>query len=586
MHTHAYKLVVFRDLHNNLDIMATQMYILWKIKNYTGLDLDYDVNFNSPVFNVDEKQFRLQFLRPYIAGSDETDLIIKVRLICPENLARPVTYHIHLIDSSNNEVINTFKSEEDIFNLTQCSETLLREFNLFVELHAPKAEAKGPIWQEAQSFFEQGSEHYLSYVMYPTVPNGCLVIKKLVIDKHRTVWCMKFLCSLRHNRKMSLSLSHPPKNWAIVFQCEDYNHLTKRNESRSLIFDEHQSEHEINAGYKNKTYTLHAAYCIRSAAFGSVNPNLIDKFKTWLLPIILAERGTEEHLTLMKTKAEPAPVVQPCSSSIIPTAAVPFQQSKQSSWNSINYEPQKLKYIPPPKWSEDDLNGCATTAIHKIQNMSTYPELSKFKNRNDNVENKPQQKLPIQGPICNNFSMPPPLIQQQSNPNFLKEMYAKKQYCDLNLCVDGKIIVAHKLVLASYCTYFRDLLSNSANSSTIELTKYDYVTMEALVSFIYNGSLPLLPVSVLEPLLNAADEFEMNSLKRCCETELGATLNLHTVCAMLVLAYHKNANILMTIAVGYVRMHLAELKTEKGLLTIFHAYPKLAYDLFLQLTSN
>lgn len=576
------------DFHYILD-MATQMYILWKIKNYTGLDIDYDIKFNSPVFNVDindsQTQWRIQFIRPYVANSNDTDLTIKVRVICPD-VTTPVTYHIHLIDASNNDINYTFKSEEDIFNLTQCSESLVQEFSLFVELHAPGAEAKTPIWQEAHSFFEQSSEHYLSYVMYPTIPNGSHVIKKLVVDKHRLVWCMKFLCSFKHNRKMSLSLSHPPKNWAIVFQCDDYNHKTQRNESRSLIFDEHQSEHEINAGYKNKSYALHAAYYIRSAAFGTVNPNLIEKFQSWLLPVIIADRKIESDSTLIKTKAVPAPITQPCASSIIPTASVPFQQSKQGFWNYSNYEPQKLKFIAPPKWSEDDLNGCATTAVQKIQNMSIYPELSKDQNITDNKENEPNQKLPIQGPICNIYSMPPPPIYQHSNPAFVQEMFANKEFCDVKLYVDGKVIDAHKLILASCCTYFRDLLKNSADNSTIELTKYDYVTMEALVSFIYNNSLPLLPVTVLEQLLNAAEEFQMGSLKRCCEGELGASLNLQSAPALLVLAHRMNANILMTMAVGFIRIHLAELKKEKRLQSIFYAYPKLAYDLFLQLTSN
>ena len=42
----------------------------------------------------------------------------------------------------------------------------------------------------------------------------------------------------------------------------------------------------------------------------------------------------------------------------------------------------------------------------------------------------------------------------------LYDLYTRCELCDVNLCVDGKAISAHKIVLASNSSYFEGMVPN------------------------------------------------------------------------------------------------------------------------------
>ncbi len=104
-----------------------------------------------------------------------------------------------------------------------------------------------------------------------------------------------------------------------------------------------------------------------------------------------------------------------------------------------------------------------------------------------------------------------------------QELRRDNLLCDTRLkSDDGTIVSAHAVLLASRVPYFYDLLvtgrsEEHMNEETITIKHIEGSTLEALIDFVYTGSLRIDAISV-RSLLRWASIFKMEkALKLCCE---------------------------------------------------------------------
>ena len=90
-------------------------------------------------------------------------------------------------------------------------------------------------------------------------------------------------------------------------------------------------------------------------------------------------------------------------------------------------------------------------------------------------------------------------------------------FSDLTLvCEDGQQIEAHKFVLASSSTFFRQLLQNNLSHHPhplLFMRGISYATLSALMDFVYRGEVEVLAVEVDE-LLKVATQLGLKGLGR------------------------------------------------------------------------
>lgn len=159
-------------------------------------------------------------------------------------------------------------------------------------------------------------------------------------------------------------------------------------------------------------------------------------------------------------------------------------------------------------------------------------------------------------------------------------IFADKTFCDITIEIDGgQQIRAHKFVLASGSTIWQQLLTHDEKLSTLSLPNLDIEIIDALMTFIYTGTISE-PPKATQDLLIAADTYGIDDLKIWCEERLLNTIIIDSAINLLVLAHKYNAKQLFKKAVSFVRQNATELKQRDEWKTIFFAYPELAIEIF------
>lgn len=144
---------------------------------------------------------------------------------------------------------------------------------------------------------------------------------------------------------------------------------------------------------------------------------------------------------------------------------------------------------------------------------------------------------------------------------------------------NGHEIRAHKIVLVSGSTVWRKLLTSNDQLSKIPIPDLEQDVIEALVTFIYSGSVPEPPKRT-DQLLIAADKYGVDGLRRWCELDLINTITMNSAIRLFVLSHRCNASILYERSLNFIRLHIAELKERDEWNPMFHSYPELALKLF------
>lgn len=109
----------------------------------------------------------------------------------------------------------------------------------------------------------------------------------------------------------------------------------------------------------------------------------------------------------------------------------------------------------------------------------------------------------------------------------MDDLRKRQQLCDVIICVGNKQIHAHRLVLASFSSYFLAMFTNGMMESlqeTVTLKDVDYKTVELLVDFAYTGKLDITTDTV-QSLLYASSLFQLSAIQKACSDFLQRQLH-------------------------------------------------------------
>ncbi|XP_023246465.1 speckle-type POZ protein-like [Copidosoma floridanum] len=93
-------------------------------------------------------------------------------------------------------------------------------------------------------------------------------------------------------------------------------------------------------------------------------------------------------------------------------------------------------------------------------------------------------------------------------------------YSDITLVINGKSFPAHKSILATRCTFFKNLFEKHAadgnNLHVLEINDFDTKTMVEVLRFIYSGKVENIYLHA-KNLTNAAEKYNLSELKQICQ---------------------------------------------------------------------
>lgn len=171
-----------------------------------------------------------------------------------------------------------------------------------------------------------------------------------------------------------------------------------------------------------------------------------------------------------------------------------------------------------------------------------------------------------------------PLITEHlsANPAMLYQLYIEKKLCDITIQSNDSKIRAHKVVLASCSSIWRDILIADMSLDIIHIVDFDIGTIMELIAYIYTRNVTPSSSVNYEQLFLAADKYKITGLKERCEELLMEAISLKNVVNLAVLAHQYKAPTLLDKVFAFIRENYAEFKELKEFESIFFVYPELA----------
>lgn len=140
---------------------------------------------------------------------------------------------------------------------------------------------------------------------------------------------------------------------------------------------------------------------------------------------------------------------------------------------------------------------------------------------------------------------------------------------DIQISVDGKVVHAHRVVLAARSAYFRGLFESGMRDATSQNVSLDmsYPVFMALLEHLYTDSVEMSPELTL-PLFAAADFLGVDHLKAICVARIEADLSVDTVCEALTIADKHLAMSLKETCVSFIVDHFQEVHQMQSFKTL------------------
>jgi RCC1 and BTB domain-containing protein len=112
------------------------------------------------------------------------------------------------------------------------------------------------------------------------------------------------------------------------------------------------------------------------------------------------------------------------------------------------------------------------------------------------------------------------------------------EFSDVKFVVEGRIIHAHKVILASRCQHFNAMFTSGmreAFADEIKIPNVKYATFLALMNYLYSDIVTNDPTIAIE-LYAAADMFVIDRLKSKCAEMVQQQLDMENSCTLLCIA--------------------------------------------------
>lgn len=154
---------------------------------------------------------------------------------------------------------------------------------------------------------------------------------------------------------------------------------------------------------------------------------------------------------------------------------------------------------------------------------------------------------------------------------------------DITFNVSGEKFHAHKLVMAARSPIFRSEFFDGQESDDLDITlsNIDPKVFKAMLHFVYTDALLAddLEASLAAKLLEAADRYDLERLKRMCEAYLCKDITVDSVAKMLALAESHHAMELKAVSLRYAAENLAAVMQTDGFQYLKENCPSLQSEL-------
>ena len=101
-----------------------------------------------------------------------------------------------------------------------------------------------------------------------------------------------------------------------------------------------------------------------------------------------------------------------------------------------------------------------------------------------------------------------------ADKNWITDLLSEKQFADVDVLVGQNKLRAHRFLLSARSPVLKTLLSNTADSLTIDAS-FDLSTVEHFLKFLYTGTLSISANS--KQLLALAEKYQVETLKEICQ---------------------------------------------------------------------
>lgn len=148
-----------------------------------------------------------------------------------------------------------------------------------------------------------------------------------------------------------------------------------------------------------------------------------------------------------------------------------------------------------------------------------------------------------------------------------REYVNNPKVSDVTFVVEGRDFFAHKIALVSASAAFRSMFEGAyreSNSGTkIEIPNIRFAVFEEMMLCIYTGDLEVVP-DLAQELLQAADQYLLEGLKRLCEASIASRLSVENLTHVYEQAESYRAPQLRNSCVLFALEHYAELVEHMG----------------------
>ena len=156
---------------------------------------------------------------------------------------------------------------------------------------------------------------------------------------------------------------------------------------------------------------------------------------------------------------------------------------------------------------------------------------------------------------------------------------------DVTIVVENRSFTAHRAILFARSPYFAAMFRNDqskeSHDARIVLTDIPANVFELLLDFIYTDHIPLAAIDQhAVELFNAADKYQLDSLRARCEARLCSMLTVENVCDTLLLAELHSALPLKTQCIEFIVANAAAVITTSGWTRMTDCRPDIAVQLF------
>ncbi|CAL8114532.1 unnamed protein product [Orchesella dallaii] len=154
---------------------------------------------------------------------------------------------------------------------------------------------------------------------------------------------------------------------------------------------------------------------------------------------------------------------------------------------------------------------------------------------------------------------------------------------DIEIRTEKATFKAHKAILAARSKVFAAMLDVPKDKEPLEeifIDGFDNAVVENMLEYIYSSDIKL-PEGKTDEMLQIAEKYELDELKKACETELTEKITVDNALDTLFLADKNNANFLKSHVIDVINWNKETLTQSHSLKDFLNAHPTLAMELFV-----